>query len=77
MESNVGSSGSGMNSNQTCNGCQTALADLNILKMNVSMLNSQCSSTIQNLLTSIAHLNQQVDTLFKRVEKLEGNGKRN
>ncbi|KAI9087390.1 hypothetical protein K1719_030710 [Acacia pycnantha] len=76
MESNAGSS-SEMNSNQTCNACQTALADLNILKMNVSLLNSQCSSSIQSLLSSIAHLNQQVETLFRRIEKLEGNGKRN
>ncbi|KAI9112875.1 hypothetical protein K1719_016192 [Acacia pycnantha] len=76
MESNAGSS-SEMNSNQTCNACQTALADLNILKMNVSLLNSQCSSSIQSLFSSIAHLNQQVETLFRRIEKLEGNGKRN
>ncbi|KAI9084407.1 hypothetical protein K1719_033597 [Acacia pycnantha] len=76
MESNAGSS-SEMNSNQTYNAYQTALADLNILKMNVSLLNSQCSSSIQSLLSSIAHLNQQVETLFRRIEKLEGNGKRN
>ncbi|KAI9075988.1 hypothetical protein K1719_042060 [Acacia pycnantha] len=76
MESNAGSS-SEMNSNQACNACQIALADLNILKMNVSLLNSQCNSSIQSLLSSIAHLNQQVETLFRRIEKLEGNGKIN